>query len=127
MCARAERTAWQRTVAESRFRKAPDSYTVLGPWLVIADEIPERSAFGLEIRVNGELRQSANTRDVILHVPALIAFASSFYTLNPGDVIITGTPEGVGPVVPGDIMLACIDVIGSMQVTLRASARSVCA
>jgi 2-keto-4-pentenoate hydratase/2-oxohepta-3-ene-1,7-dioic acid hydratase in catechol pathway len=109
---------------ERSFRKSPDSYTVLGPWLVTTDELTEPGALDLEIRVNSEVRQRANTRDLILNVPALIAFASSFYTLNPGDVIITGTPEGVGPVVPGDVMLASIEGIGSMLVTLRGAAQS---
>lgn len=106
---------------ERSLRKSPDSYTVLGPWLVTADELPDASSLDLELTVNGEPRQKANTSDLILGVAELIEFASSFYTLHPGDVIITGTPEGVGPLVPGDVMKASIESIGSMQVKVRAA------
>ena len=104
---------------ERSFRKSIDTYTVLGPWLVTADELPDPSALGLSITVNGEPRQKANTRDLILGVPELIEFASSFYTLLPGDVLMTGTPEGVGPIVPGDVMHARVEGIGEMVVQVR--------
>jgi 2-keto-4-pentenoate hydratase/2-oxohepta-3-ene-1,7-dioic acid hydratase in catechol pathway len=108
--------------AEDRsFRKSPDSYTVLGPWLVTADEIADPGALGLSISVNGETRQSSNTRYMILGVPELIEFASSFYTLHPGDVVITGTPEGVSPIAPGDVISARIEKIGVMEVAVRAA------
>jgi 2-keto-4-pentenoate hydratase/2-oxohepta-3-ene-1,7-dioic acid hydratase in catechol pathway len=93
---------------------------VLGPWLVTADEITDPSVLDLSITVNGEMRQKANTRDMILGVPELIEFASSFYTLLPGDVLLTGTPEGVGPICAGDVMHARIDHIGDMIVLVRA-------
>jgi 2,4-diketo-3-deoxy-L-fuconate hydrolase len=93
---------------------------VLGPWLVTADEITDPSVLDLSITVNGEMRQKANTRDMILGVPELIEFASSFYTLLPGDVLLTGTPEGVGPICAGDVMHARIDRIGDMIVLVRA-------
>jgi 2-keto-4-pentenoate hydratase/2-oxohepta-3-ene-1,7-dioic acid hydratase in catechol pathway len=101
---------------ERSFRKSPDSYTVFGPWLVTRDELTDPNALDLSITVNGEIRQKANTSDLIIGVASLIEFASSFYTLHPGDVIITGTPEGVSPVVPGDTMVATIDRIGQMTV-----------
>ena len=101
---------------ERSFRKSPDSYTVLGPWLVTADEISDPSSLDLRIAVNGQERQKANTRDLILSVPQLIAWASSFYSLHPGDVLLTGTPQGVGPVKPGDVMEATIERIGTMRV-----------
>src|SRR5437667_9182551 len=106
---------------ERSLRKSPDSYAVLGPWLVTPDEIPNPGALDLRISVNGEVRQSSNTRYLILGVPELIAYASSFYTLNPGDVIITGTPEGVSPIQPGDVITACIEQIGTMEVNVRAA------
>jgi len=106
---------------ERSFRKSPDSYTVLGPWLVTADEIPDPGSLELKIQVNGEQRQNANTRDLILGVPELIAWASSFYTLHPGDVLLTGTPQGVGPVRPGDVMLASLERIGEMRVAVSAA------
>jgi len=103
------------------FRKSPDSYTVLGPWLVTPDEIPDPRELDLSITVNGEVRQQSNTKYMILGVPELIEFASSFYTLHPGDVIITGTPEGVSPIKPGDAIAATIEKIGTMEVTVRAA------
>jgi 2,4-diketo-3-deoxy-L-fuconate hydrolase len=101
---------------ERSLRKSIDSYTVLGPWMVTADELGEPGALDLSLSVSGEMRQSANTRDLILNLPELIALASSFYTLMPGDVIMTGTPEGVGPVQDGDILDAAIERIGRMRV-----------
>lgn len=102
------------------FRKSPDSYAVLGPWLVTKDEIPDPGALDLSIAVNGETRQASNTRYLILGVAELIEFASSFYTLYPGDIVITGTPEGVSPIFPGDHIVASIEKVGTMEVDVRA-------
>lgn len=101
------------------FRKSPDSYTVLGPWLVTPDEIPNPGELNLSIAVNGETRQASNTKHLILGVPELIELASSFYTLYPGDIVITGTPEGVSPINPGDDIVASIEGIGTMEVKVR--------
>ncbi len=106
---------------ERSLRKSADSYCVLGPWLVTADEIPKPNELNLGILVNGEVRQDSNTRYMILDVPALIEMASSFYTLYPGDIIITGTPEGVSPIQPGDTVVATIERIGTMEVKVRAA------
>lgn len=106
---------------ERSFRKSIDSYTVMGPWLVTADEFGDPSDIGVSVAVNGELRQAARTKDLILSVPALIAFASSFYTLQPGDMLMTGTPEGVGPVQPGDVLTATVERVGTVDVTIRAA------
>ncbi|HEX4138050.1 MAG TPA: fumarylacetoacetate hydrolase family protein [Bryobacteraceae bacterium] len=110
-----------RGTEDRSFRKSPDSYTVLGPWLATADEIPNPGALNLSIRVNGEERQNSNTRYMILGVPELIELASSFYTLHPGDIISTGTPDGVSPIVPGDTIVATIEKIGTMEVKVRAA------
>src|SRR5262249_51236607 len=104
---------------ERSLRKSSDSYTVLGPWLVTTDELPGPGALDLRVSVNGEPRQQSNTRDLILGVPELIEYASSFYTLYPGDVILSGTPEGVGPIKPGDVIVAAIENIGTMEVRVR--------
>jgi 2-keto-4-pentenoate hydratase/2-oxohepta-3-ene-1,7-dioic acid hydratase in catechol pathway len=101
------------------FRKSPDSYSVLGPWLVTADEVPDPGTLDLEIAVNGTTRQKSNTRYLILGVPELVELASSFYTLQPGDVIFTGTPEGVSPIQPGDEIRATVQGIGTMDVRVR--------
>jgi 2-keto-4-pentenoate hydratase/2-oxohepta-3-ene-1,7-dioic acid hydratase in catechol pathway len=107
-----------RGTEDRSFRKSPDSYCVLGPWLVTPDEVPDPGSLEIEISVNGETRQKANTRDLILSVPALIEWASSFYTLHPGDVLLTGTPQGVGPVRPGDTMQASLERVGTMRVSV---------
>jgi 2-keto-4-pentenoate hydratase/2-oxohepta-3-ene-1,7-dioic acid hydratase in catechol pathway len=106
---------------ERSLRKSPDTYTVLGPYLVTADEIADPGDLDLSLSVNGEVRQQSNTKDLILGVPELLEFASSFYTLHPGDIILTGTPEGVGPIRPGDLIVACIERIGTMEVKVRAA------
>jgi len=102
------------------FRKSPDSYSVLGPWLVTADEIPDPGELDLQLTVNDQLRQDSNTKYMILGVPELIELASAFYTLQPGDLLFTGTPEGVSPIQAGDRIVATIDKIGSMSVATRA-------
>src|SRR5436309_6000142 len=106
---------------ERSLRKSPDSYAVLGPWLVTADEISNPGQLDLKLSVNGEVRQDSNTKYMILGVPELIEFASAFYTLYPGDVIVTGTPEGVSPIEPGDTIVATIEKIGTMEVKVRAA------
>ena len=106
--------------AEDRsWRKSFDSFAVLGPWVVTADEIPDPNALDVWLKVNGEVRQSSNTRALIFDVDRLIEYASGAYTLHPGDVIMTGTPEGVGPVVPGDMMDCYVEGIGHMSVPVR--------
>jgi 2,4-didehydro-3-deoxy-L-rhamnonate hydrolase len=103
---------------ERSLRKSSDSYSVLGPWMVTADEFGDPSAVDLTLSVNGQTRQQANTADLILDVGRLIEFASSFYTLYPGDVLVTGTPDGVGPVVRGDKISATISGIGTLNVAV---------
>jgi 2,4-didehydro-3-deoxy-L-rhamnonate hydrolase len=101
------------------FRKSPDSYAVLGPWLVTADELGDPRALEFALHVNGEIRQAANTRDMIIGIARQIAWASSVYTLYPGDIIMTGTCQGVGAVKPGDVMTLAFERIGEMTVAVR--------
>ena len=101
---------------ERSLRKSLDTFTVLGPYFVSADEIGDPAGLDLVLTVDGEARQTANTRDLVLDVPTLISWASSFYTLHPGDVILSGTPEGVGPVVPGNTIRATIAKVGTMDI-----------
>ena len=101
---------------ERSMRKSCDTYTVLGPWMVTADEVGDPAGLDLSLDVNGDARQRANTRDLLLDLPELLVFASRFYTLEPGDVLLTGTPEGVGPIRPGDTLRAEIERIGAMSV-----------
>jgi 2-keto-4-pentenoate hydratase/2-oxohepta-3-ene-1,7-dioic acid hydratase in catechol pathway len=101
------------------FRKSIDTYTVLGPWLTTADEIPDPGGLRIRLEQNGELRQDASTSDLLWDVARLIEFASSFYTLLPGDVFFTGTPQGVSPIRPGDRLRASSEALGTMLVEVR--------
>ena len=101
------------------YRKSPDGYTILGPWLVTADEIPDPTQVQIWLDVNGKRRQSSSVAAMTVDIPDLVAFASAFYTLHPGDVILTGTPEGVGPVEPGDIIKVGGTGLGEMEVRVR--------
>lgn len=95
-------------------RKAGDTFCPVGPWVVTADEVGDPSALRGRLWVNDELRQDANTRDLIVDVPGMIEMASSVMTLYPGDIIASGTPEGVGPIRPGDKVKIEFERIGSM-------------
>lgn len=101
------------------FRKSLDTFSVLGPWMVTADAISDPQQLDMKLLVNGEVRQATSTAKMIMPIAEQIAWASSFYTLYPGDIIYTGTCEGVGPVKPGDTMHAEIEGIGSMTVAVR--------
>lgn len=107
---------------ERSLRKSCETYSVLGPYLVTADEIPDPGSLDLQLTVNGEVRQRGNTSQMIRDVAALIEYASSFYTLYPGDIFLSGTPAGVAAMKPGDELVASIDKVGSMRVAVRAAA-----
>lgn len=76
--------------------KSADGFGPLGPWLVTADELPDPQAIGLSLSVNGQMRQNSSTADMIFGVAEIVSHLSEFMTLLPGDVIVTGTPQGVG-------------------------------
>ncbi len=101
------------------FRKSVDTYAVLGPWLVTAEEIENPDNLDFSLTIGGEVRQKSNTSKMIFDVAKQISWASSFYTLHPGDIIMTGTCEGVGPVQPGDVMELDFEGIGHMDVPVR--------
>ncbi len=103
------------------FRKSIDTYSVAGPWLTTKDEIADPDNVDFFLTVNGEPRQKSNTRYLDYNVPKLIALASEYYTLYPGDIIMTGTPAGVGPVKPGDVMHVEFAGLGAMDVAVRAA------
>ena len=106
---------------ERSLRKSPETYTIVGPWMVTADEIPDPGNLDLRLELNGELKQEGNTRQMIRDVAALIECASSFYTLYPGDIFLSGTPAGVGPMRPGDVITASVEKVGTMRVEVRAA------
>ena len=85
----------QKRSSQWMYGKALDGFAPLGPYVVTADEVPDPQALGLQCWVNGEVRQSSNTRDMIFGVAELVADLSKIMTLTPGDLIYTGTPEGV--------------------------------
>ncbi|MCW2756506.1 MAG: 5-carboxymethyl-2-hydroxymuconate delta-isomerase [Nocardioidaceae bacterium] len=95
--------------------KGFDSFCPLGPWIE-TDLDPHDFEVGCSVRtwVNGELKQDGSTKDLIFDVPTLVAHVSSVMTLLPGDVILTGTPEGVGPMLPGDEVEVSVAGIGNL-------------
>lgn len=101
------------------FRKSIDGYSVVGPWMVTADEVPDPNDMLITLHCNDELRQSAETADLIYDCGRLIEFASSFYTLHPGDLYFTGTPQGVAPVKAGDTLFGRNDILGELKVAVR--------
>ena len=101
--------------------KNRDTCTPLGPWLVDAADIANPMALALQTRVNGKITQAGNTRDMIFDVPFLIEYFSSFMTLQPGDLILTGTPDGVVDCRPGDVIVTEIEKVGALQNTILAA------
>jgi len=98
--------------------KSRDTCTPLGPWLVDRDDVPDPMNLNLRTTVNGVETQRGNTRDMVFDVPALIEYFSSFMTLSPGDLILTGTPDGIVNVQPGDEVVTEIEGIGRLVNTL---------
>jgi 2-keto-4-pentenoate hydratase/2-oxohepta-3-ene-1,7-dioic acid hydratase in catechol pathway len=96
-----------------------DGFAPMGPWLLTADEVPDPQRLHISLSVNGKVRQDASTRDMIFSVAELIAFTSRLMTLQPGDIIATGTPAGVGAttqtyLAPGDVIEGTIDGLGTL-------------
>ncbi len=107
--------------------KTSDGFGPIGPWLVTADQIPNVQKLGLQTRVNGEIRQNSNTDDMIFDVATIISYTSQVWTLKPGDIFFTGTPEGVILGKPeaeqvwlkaGDVVVTSIEKLGDLRITL---------
>jgi len=103
-----------------------EAFYPLGPWLATADEVPDSQALHLELRVNGEVRQSASTSQMIFGVGSLVRYISRFMVLYPGDVVSTGTPEGVGLgfdppryLAEGDVVELSVSGLGRQRSTCR--------
>jgi 2-keto-4-pentenoate hydratase/2-oxohepta-3-ene-1,7-dioic acid hydratase in catechol pathway len=109
-----------RSTEDRSTRKSFDTFTPLGPCVVTTDEIDDPHNLELRCWVNGALRQQGNTRDLIFDVANLIAYTSSVMTLWPGDVFLTGTPAGVGPITEGDQVTVEIEKIGKLTVAVTA-------
>jgi 2-keto-4-pentenoate hydratase/2-oxohepta-3-ene-1,7-dioic acid hydratase in catechol pathway len=117
----------QRRTSQWMLGKALDGSAPLGPYLVTADQVPNPNALKLECRVNGEVRQSSNTADMVFNCRQLVSYISKYITLAPGDVIFTGTPEGVISGYPkekqvwlkaGDTVRSTIEKLGELDFTL---------
>ena len=94
--------------------KSYDTFCPLGPYLVLKDEIPDPQQLELTLRVNGEVRQQSSTAKMIFPVAQLVAVISKYMTLEPGDVIATGTPEGIAPLQRGDVLEGTITGLGTL-------------
>jgi len=99
-------------------RKSFDTFTPIGPWIVTSDEVGNPNDLSIKLWVNDEVRQSANTKDLIYDCYKFFAVASHVMTLEPGDIVTTGTPEGVGPIKPGDFVKIHVDRIGEFSVSV---------
>lgn len=113
---------WQLRTTQFVVGKSFDTHCPFGPWIVTADEIPDPQALGIRCTVNGEKRQDSNTREMVFDVFAMIEHLSQAMTLEPGDLILTGTPAGVGAVAKpprylkvGDVVRVEIDGIGAIE------------
>jgi len=105
-----------RDIAEAKpwFRsKSLDTFCPIGPWVVVG--LPPSPQLHIELRVNGEVRQSANTSEMIFKPPELLEFISRHMTLLPGDIVATGTPAGIAPIKPGDVVECEIEGIGLLR------------
>jgi 2-keto-4-pentenoate hydratase/2-oxohepta-3-ene-1,7-dioic acid hydratase in catechol pathway len=113
---------YQRATTQWLMGKTFDTFAPMGPWIVTADEISDPHTLDIRIEINGETLQDSNTRELIFKIPDLIAFLSSVFTLEPGDVVSTGTPAGVGfarkpprYLRPGDDIVVKIASIGELR------------
>lgn len=104
---------------ERSMRKSFLGFTPVGPYLVTKDEVPNPQELDNRLWVNDDLRQSANTRDMIVGIAELIELISSVLPIQPGDIIASGTPEGVGPITVGDTVKISIDGVGEMEIAVR--------
>lgn len=113
---------WQRKDSQFSRSKSFDTFCPIGPWITTADEVPDPQALKIRSVVNGEPRQQSTTKEMIFSVAYLISFLSQTMTLEPGDVILTGTPHGVGFALkparflrPGDVVSCEIEGLGAIE------------
>jgi 5-oxopent-3-ene-1,2,5-tricarboxylate decarboxylase/2-hydroxyhepta-2,4-diene-1,7-dioate isomerase len=104
--------------------KNRDGLTALGPWLVDRADIADPMNLTLTTTVNGKETQRGNTRDMVFGIPTLIAYLSSLMTLGPGDVILTGTPDGIVDVQPGDEVITAVEGVGRLVTTITGDAEA---
>ena len=104
----------QRTDGQWARAKGYDTFCPLGPWITTHQGLEEVAALAIRTTLDGELCQDSNTKEMIFTIPELVAYISSYTTLLPGDVILTGTPPGVGPMLPGQVVSIDIEGIGTL-------------
>jgi 2-keto-4-pentenoate hydratase/2-oxohepta-3-ene-1,7-dioic acid hydratase in catechol pathway len=104
----------QKTDGQWARAKGYDTFCPLGPWITTHQRLDEVAALAIRTTVDGEARQDGTTSDMVFTIPELVAYISSYTTLLPGDVILTGTPEGAGPVLPGQQVSIEIEGIGTL-------------
>jgi len=95
--------------------KSFDTFGAIGPKIVIKEDIEDPHNLDIELKVNGITKQKSNTKYLLFKIPFLIEYISRFFTLEPGDIIATGTPSGVAPIHPGDVIEATIEKIGTLS------------
>jgi 2-keto-4-pentenoate hydratase/2-oxohepta-3-ene-1,7-dioic acid hydratase in catechol pathway len=113
---------YQRATTQWLMGKTFDTFAPMGPWVVTADEIADPHNVNIQLEINGEVLQNSNTRELIFKIPELIAFLSSVFTLEPGDIVSTGTPAGVGVartpqrfLKPGEEVVITVEGIGELR------------
>jgi 2-keto-4-pentenoate hydratase/2-oxohepta-3-ene-1,7-dioic acid hydratase in catechol pathway len=113
---------YQRATTQWLMGKTFDTFAPMGPWILTADEVDDPHNLDISLEINGEVLQDSNTRELIFKIPDLIAFLSSVFTLQPGDIVSTGTPSGVGVarnpqrfLRPGDDVIVKIPAIGQLR------------
>jgi 2-keto-4-pentenoate hydratase/2-oxohepta-3-ene-1,7-dioic acid hydratase in catechol pathway len=104
----ASRLPWFRS-------KALDTFGPIGPRIVSHSEIKDPHNLKIELKLNGVIKQSSNTKHLLFKIPVLLENISKFFTMEPGDIVATGTPSGIGPIKPGDILEASIEKIGTLS------------
>ncbi len=94
--------------------KSLDTFGPIGPRIASVDEIQDPHDLKIELKVNGEVKQSSNTKHLLFKIPDLMEYITSLFTMEPGDIVATGTPSGISPIVPGDIIEAIVEKIGTL-------------
>jgi len=122
---------YQMATTQWLMGKTFDTFAPMGPWIVTADEIPDPHSLGISLEIGGETLQKSNTRELIFDIPAIVSYVSSVVTLEPGDVVATGTPAGVGMarkpprwLQPGEECIIRVEGIGELRNPVIAEAQS---
>ena len=113
----------ERGAGDRSRRKSWDTFTPLGPWITTADELTDPGALEIHLEIGGTTKQHANTSEMLVGVAGIVAYASSIMRLEPGDVILTGAPQGVGEIHDGDVIDTSISGLGRLRVPVHAAAR----